>query len=159
MNKTSWRVRLAVVIVIGVLGSACHRDPMEDTINHFNASMKERLAANEILDSTSQNEAVPMENAQAYLEKLKTTFAEAKKVDIALLNQQMPGLGDRYRKDFVGGIAMIFEGNGEGTKFQLDKTVSGQIMMDQFVDWYIANQKKLPVHEPVAAPAAPTAAY
>ena len=57
------------------------------------------------------------------------------------MNKWYPGYGDHFRDEFIKGLNLVVENSNTLTSLTANAYLQGQLLMNNFGDWYIANLK------------------
>ena len=112
---------------------------------HFNSSINRSNEAARII-GTGEGliKAIPAEDYARKVELHRAAIREARKVDIAVLNERCPTFGDKYRDLFIKGMTKLIEGYETPDDRMLIegnwKMLQAQSLLDQWGDWYTANR-------------------
>ena len=112
----------------------------QSSARHFGNSIKYHNSAAEIVNKGRPFEAMSKEDAERMLHFLRKALAEAKAVKIDELNARLPGFGDQYRSKCIRGLEETIHGYENG---DIDRSLRGQVLMEQWGDWYLANRGRI----------------
>lgn len=121
-----------IIILILLVINSCGKN----TIEHFSASIDHSNNASNIINSSGNFEIIKNGTMEQIIENYKNAYAEAKKVNINLLNQKLQGFGNRYNSDFIIGLKLIIEGYNNNNQSML---LEGQSLLDNWDTWYSSN--------------------
>lgn len=116
----------SIFIFLGVGCGITDNNPeyLSNSINYSNQ-------ASEIINSDSQE--INMDK----LLNLKTlALEEAKKVDIDKLNNHYDDFGNQWRDNYIVGLELFVSGIQEEDN---EKSIRGQLLLDDWGDWYAKN--------------------
>jgi hypothetical protein len=110
------------------------------TAAHVKAAIEYHNKAAEVLKPGENSiQVVPRSDREAIADYDAKALAEAEQADIAAMNRHHPGYGDHFRDEFIEGLRLIVENQRSGTAASAFSSVRGQMLVDKFGDWYVAN--------------------
>ena len=56
------------------------------------------------------------------------------------MNNLVPGYGDHFRDQFINGLKMVITNSARATLASVNGYMAGQILLNDFGDWYLANR-------------------
>ena len=110
------------------------------TSHHFNRSFEFSNASAEIINKGTAFTTLEQEEFEEMVRLQEAALSEARKVDVAILNERLVGLGDHYRDEFIVGMEKLLEGHktpDDRTLFEGNLLlIQGHRLLDRWGDWY-----------------------
>jgi hypothetical protein len=84
---------------------------------------------------------------RSVIEHLRHGLEEGEKVDLASVDDQVPGFAAHYRDEFMAGMGLLIEGFENS---HIGKSIKGAILLEKWALWNRDNRKELgKIEEPV----------
>ena len=111
-----------------------------DKYKYFKDSIHYNNEATRIIKKIGPYGEIPTKEMDEIIGLKQIALAQAKQVDIKMLNSTMPDLGRHYQEEFIEGLTLYIEGFESGNA---QAALEGQILMDRFGEWYSDNYKQI----------------
>ena len=125
-----------ILIPIYVFGNSS----LNQNTNHLFSSIDFSNKATAIINQSEPIDTLDYKSMEKIMGYKNQALAEAKKVDIEMLNQRLDGFGDHFNEEFMKGLEIIIEGYETNDP---EKFLQGQILDDKWGVWYSNNIERI----------------